>query len=158
VELRALVERGESPARSKQAAAVAQRVVDERRVTFRAFAQRWIEETLFYRSVGYLLQTVRWLDTYVNPAIGDMAVGEVQPGDVLAIIKSRVHNPEPRDPQPALLQAHRFRCAGLQPVRVTGHRGDVAARAWIRALGGSGRGPERRGERGAAASSLSGRP
>jgi integrase len=36
---------------------------------------------------------VRWLDAYVNPAIGDMAMGDVQPGDVLAIIKGRVHNP-----------------------------------------------------------------
>jgi integrase len=92
-ELRALVERGESPAKSKQATAMAQKVADERRVTFRAFAQRWIEETLFYRSVGYRSQIVRWLDAYVNPAIGDVAVGDVQPGDVLAIIKGRVHNP-----------------------------------------------------------------
>jgi hypothetical protein len=92
-ELRALVERGESPAKSKQAAAVAQKVADERRVTFRAFAQRWIEETLFYRSAGYRSQIVRWLDAYVNPAVGYTAVGDVQPGDVLAIIKGRVHNP-----------------------------------------------------------------
>jgi integrase len=36
---------------------------------------------------------VRWLDAYVNPAISDIAVGDVQPGNVLAIIKGRVHNP-----------------------------------------------------------------
>lgn len=36
---------------------------------------------------------MRWLDAYVNPAIGDVAMGDVQPGDVLAIIKGRVQNP-----------------------------------------------------------------
>ncbi len=114
-ELRALVERGESPAKLKQAAAAERKLADERRVTFRAFAQRWIEETLFYRSSGYVAQIVRWLDAYVNPTIGDMPLGDVQPGDVLAIIKAqgpqrrdrRAHprdHPaglQPRDPQPA---------------------------------------------------------
>jgi hypothetical protein len=92
-ELRALVERGESPAKSKQAAVVERKLADERRVTFRVFSQRWIEETLFYRSAGYVAQFVRWLDAYVNSAIGDMPIGDVQPGDVLAIIKGRVHKP-----------------------------------------------------------------
>ena len=89
--LRALVAHGESPAKSKQAAVAERKVADERRVTFRVFARRWIEETLFYRSAGYVTQIVRWLDAYVNPAIGDMPMGDVQPGDVLAIIKGRVH-------------------------------------------------------------------
>lgn len=92
-ELRAMVAHGESPAKSKQAAVVERKTAEERRITFRVFAQRWIEETLFYRSAGYVAQIVRWLDAYVNPAIGDMAMGDVQPGDVLAIIKGRVHNP-----------------------------------------------------------------
>lgn len=52
-------------------------------------AQRWIDETLFSRSGGYVAQTVRWLDAYVYPAIGDMQLEEVQRGDVLAIIKAR---------------------------------------------------------------------
>jgi integrase len=86
-----MVEHGESPAKSKQTAVAERKVADERRVTFRGFSQRWIEETLFYRSSGYVAQIVRWLDAYVNPAIGDMAMGDVQPGDVLAIIKGRVH-------------------------------------------------------------------
>jgi hypothetical protein len=34
-------------------------------------------------------QTVRRLDAYLYPAIGDMQLDEVQPGDVLAIIKAR---------------------------------------------------------------------
>lgn len=57
---------------------VERKLAYERRVTFRAFAQRWIEETLFYRSAGYRAQIVRWLDANVNPAIGDMAMGDVQ--------------------------------------------------------------------------------
>jgi integrase len=92
-ELRAPIERGQSPAKSKQAAVVDRKLAAERRITFRAFAQRWIGETLFYRSAGYKVQIVRWLGAYVNPVIGDMAMGDVQPGDVLAIIKGRVHNP-----------------------------------------------------------------
>ena len=32
---------------------------------------------------------MRWLDVYVYPAIGDMQLDEVQPGDVLATIKAR---------------------------------------------------------------------
>ena len=88
-ELRALVEHGESPAKAKQAAAAERKLVDARRLTFRTFAQRWIDETLFYRSSGYVAQIVRWLDAYVYPTIGDMQLGDVQPGDVLAIIKAR---------------------------------------------------------------------
>ena len=34
---------------------------------------------------------MRWLDAYVNPAIGDMQLADVQPGDVLKIIKGRAH-------------------------------------------------------------------
>lgn len=88
-ELRALVERGQSPAKAKRAQSTEQKAADARRLSFRTFAQRWVDETLFYRSGGYVAQTVRWLDAYVYPAIGDMQLDEVQPGDVLAIIKAR---------------------------------------------------------------------
>ena len=88
-ELRALVSRGQSPAKAKRAAATEQKLVESRRLTFRSFAQRWVDETLFYRSGGYVAQTVRWLDAYVHPAIGDMPLDEVLPRDVLAIIKAR---------------------------------------------------------------------
>jgi integrase len=87
-ELRALVVRGQSPAKAKQAAASAQKLVEARQLSFRNFGQRWVGETLFHRSGGYVAQTVRWLDAYVYPAIGDMPLDEVQPGDVLAIIKA----------------------------------------------------------------------
>lgn len=100
-ELRAVVERGESPAKSKQEKSAARKVADARAITFRTFAQRWIEETLFYRgianakpkSAGYIAQIARWLDAYVYPAIGDMQLGDVQPGDILAIIKGQAHTP-----------------------------------------------------------------
>ncbi len=62
---------------------------EKRRLSFRTFARRWVDETLFYQSSGYIAQTVRWLDAYVYPAIGDMQLAEVQPSDVLAIIKAR---------------------------------------------------------------------
>ena len=90
-ELRLLVEQGESPAKDKQTSSSAQKLADSRRVTFRTFAMRWVEETLFYRSSGYVAQTVRWLDAYVFPAIGDMELVDVQPRDVLAIMKARAH-------------------------------------------------------------------
>ena len=83
---------------------MAQRLADERRVTFRSVAQRWIEEPLFYRSAGYVAQIVRWLDAYVNPAIGDMRLADVQPGDVLAIIKGRAHTAVTRGPAPMHLR------------------------------------------------------
>ncbi len=88
-ELRALVERGQSPAKAKRAQSTEQKAADARRMSFRTFAQRWVDDTLFYRSGGYVAQTVRWLDAYVYPTIGDMQLDEVQPGDVLTIIKAR---------------------------------------------------------------------
>ena len=87
--MRALVERGQSPAKAKRAQSTEQKVAAARRLSFRTFAQRWVEDTLFYRSGGYVAQTLCWLDAYVYPAIGDMQLDEVRPGDVLAIIKSR---------------------------------------------------------------------
>lgn len=58
-ELRALVERGHSPAKAKRVLSSEQKLADARRLTFRTFAQRWVDETLFYRSGGYVAQTVR---------------------------------------------------------------------------------------------------
>lgn len=88
-ELRALVERGQSPAVVKKSTAAERRQESERAVTFRAFAERWIEETMFYRSAGYRAQTMRWLEHYVYPAIGSMPLGDVQPAHVLPIIEAR---------------------------------------------------------------------
>jgi hypothetical protein len=52
-ELRALVERGQSPAQAKRVQSIEQKAADARRLSFRNFAQRWVDETLFYRSGGY---------------------------------------------------------------------------------------------------------
>lgn len=86
-ELRGQVERGESPAKGKQALSAAQKLTVSRALDFRTFAQQWIDETLFYRSAGYRAQIVRWLDAYVYPAIGDFKLKDVRPADVLPIIE-----------------------------------------------------------------------
>jgi integrase len=88
-ELREQLHTGSSPAQTKQRDAVERRAAEASAVDFRSFAQRWIAETLFYRSEGYRAQIVRWLDAYVYPAIGDRPLAEVTPGDVLAIIEKR---------------------------------------------------------------------
>ncbi len=88
-ELRAMVELGQSPAKNKRLQARELEEAEARRLTFRVYAQRWIDETLFYRSGTYVAQIVRWLDAYIYPAIGDMALEEVMPGDVLAIVRAR---------------------------------------------------------------------
>lgn len=96
-EMRGLVERGESPAKAKQTAAVERQVAVERAVTFRVFAARWIDETLFYRSASYRAQIVRWLDSYVYPAIGDKPLANVLPRDILAILDDLVGTPTTAD-------------------------------------------------------------
>ena len=88
-ELCALGERGQSPAKAKRVLSTEQKLADARRLSLRTFAQRWVDETLFHGSGGQVAQTVRWRHAYVYPAIGDMQLDEVQPGDVLAVIKGR---------------------------------------------------------------------
>ncbi len=87
----------------------ARKVAESRDLTVRVFARRWIDETLFYRSPAYVAQIVRWLDAYIDPAIGDMQLADVQPGDVLAIIKARADTAGDRRAHP------RHRAAVLQP-------------------------------------------
>lgn len=103
-ELRALVERGESPAKAKQGAIIERRLDVERAVTFRDFAGRWIDETLFYRSASYRAQIVGWLDAHVHPKIGDKALGDVEPADVLAIIEPLVDRPTTADRVRVIIQ------------------------------------------------------
>ena len=78
-ELRAPVKRGQSLAKAKRAPSKAQKVAEARRLSFRAFATRWVDETLFYRSGGYVAQTVRRLDVYVYPAIIKARAGRTPP-------------------------------------------------------------------------------
>jgi integrase len=87
--LRISLAEGTSPAKAKRAQKTDAKVAAARDVTFREFAQRWIEETLFYRSAGYRAQTARWLDQYVYPKIGDLPLSNVAPADVLAIVEAR---------------------------------------------------------------------
>jgi len=96
-EFRALVEHGESPAQAKRTLIVERRQAEERATSFRAFAQRWIQETLFYRSEGYRVQITRWLDTYVYPEIGDFDLVDVTPAQILAILEKRLDTPSAAD-------------------------------------------------------------
>lgn len=96
-EMRALVEQGISPAKNKQQQAVERKAEIERATTFREFALVWVDETLFYRSAGYRAQRVRWLDSFVNPKIGDMQLDEVKPRHVLEIIEARKGTPTTAD-------------------------------------------------------------
>jgi integrase len=103
-ELRAQLAAGHSPAKEKQASAVQRKAVAAGQVTFQAFAGRWIDETLFYRSEGYRAQIVRWLDAYVNPAIGHLALAEVTPAQVLAILERLLDTPSTADRVRVIIQ------------------------------------------------------
>jgi hypothetical protein len=79
----------QSAAEAKRVLSTEHKLGEARRLSFRTFAPRWVDDTLFYRSGGYVAQTGRWLDAYVCPAIRDKQLDQVRPGDVLAIIKAR---------------------------------------------------------------------
>ena len=87
--LRGQLHGGDSPARAKRRDDLERKAAEAGAVDFRTFAQRWIDETLFYRSEGYRAQIVRWLDSYVYPAIGSCKLASVTPAEVLAIIERR---------------------------------------------------------------------
>lgn len=91
--LRELLEVGQSPARKKQTSAIERREAAERGVTFKTFAARWIDETLFYRSPAYRAQITSWLDRFVYPKIGHKPLPEVEPVDVLAIVEEQAATP-----------------------------------------------------------------
>ena len=101
-EMRAQVERGESPAKAKQAKH--EPGAEASALTFRAVAARWMDETLFYRSGGYRAQIARWLDSYVNPAIGSRTLDSVEPADVLAIIEGLAGTPTTADRVRVIIQ------------------------------------------------------
>lgn len=96
-ELRQLVERGESPAKVKQKQAVAKKQDEARALSFSTFAQRWVDETLFYRSATYRAQIIRRLDVHVYPEIGDVDLAAVTPAQVLAIIEKMLDTPTSAD-------------------------------------------------------------
>ncbi len=96
-ELRALVERGQSPAKVKQTSAAERQLGIDRAVTFKTFASVWIEKKLANRATTYRAQIVRWLDTFVYPEIGDKALGEVLPRHVLPILEKLEGTPTTAD-------------------------------------------------------------
>jgi len=103
-ELRVLVERGQSPAKAKQADQAERKQEAERAVTFEAYSRVWIQDTLFYRSAGYRAQTTRWLDQHINPKIGDMALADVKPRHVLEIIEGHKATPVMADRLRVIIQ------------------------------------------------------
>ncbi len=86
-------------------ATAAQKVAEERsRITFATFARQWIADTLFYRSETYRSQTIRLLDAYIHPSIGETALPDVKPAHVLAIVEALRHVPTTADRCRALIQ------------------------------------------------------
>lgn len=84
---------GADPALQKQRAkaeAVAKAARDD---TFRAFAQVWVKDTLFYRSEAYRKQTIGMLDRHAYPIIGNLSLGSILPADVLAVVEAARDTP-----------------------------------------------------------------
>lgn len=96
-ELREQLHKGGSPAREKRRESAERKAAESSGVSFQAFAQRWVDETLFYRSEGYRAQIIRWLDAYVHPEIGGTPLNEVTPADVLRIMERRLDTPTTAD-------------------------------------------------------------
>lgn len=85
-ELQMAVQRGENPKAIRPGAA-SQPAEEEGAPSFEAYARKWVEETLFYRSPAYRAQQLRWLESSVFPSIGAKALKEVTPRDVLDILE-----------------------------------------------------------------------
>lgn len=84
--LRAIVAKGENPKAVKAAQEEKQQEAESRNVSFEAYARKWVAETLYYRSATYRAQMLRWLESFVFPAIGAKVLTEVKPKDILVII------------------------------------------------------------------------
>lgn len=96
-ELRAQVANGVNPIEAHRGNQEAKAEEKRRSVSFSEFAQVWVRETLFYRSVAYRAQVLRFLDAYINPVIGDKALSEVKPANVLKIMETLKHIPTTAD-------------------------------------------------------------
>ncbi len=101
--MRSLVARGVDPSEEKKEAA-REKQREASKPTFAAFASVWVAETLFYRSDTYRAQCIRFCDVYINPKIGDIALTDVRPGDVLAIMEACKHTPTTADRCRSLIQ------------------------------------------------------
>lgn len=95
-EYRAMVERGENPAALKRIDRAERKVRGALRGNegqFKEFTLKWIEERLADKTESYRKQIRSRLDRFVWPSIGHMALEDVKPAHVLAIIEARRATP-----------------------------------------------------------------
>lgn len=85
--MRAKVAQGIDPVEERRRDEQARQDQVRRGVAFRDFAAVWVKETLFYRSTAYRAQVVRFLESYINPHIGDKALADVKAADVLKVME-----------------------------------------------------------------------
>jgi integrase len=96
-EMRLQVDQGLSPAKGKQTSVRVAKAAAAAAVPFRSFSARWVDETLFYRSDTYRAQINRWLDTFVNPVIGDMNMPDISAESILEVIDGLLDKPTTAD-------------------------------------------------------------
>ena len=68
-----------------------------RSVLFTDYSAQWVRETMFHRSQSYRTQVLRFLDSYINPVIGQKSLAEVRPADVLVIVNGLRKTPTTAD-------------------------------------------------------------
>src|SRR5436309_2520026 len=81
---RAALARGENPAALKQLEKQKPISAD----TFKTIAEEWFNSLESTRSASWRDNVRRWLDDRIYPKIGSRAIQDVQPADVLAILKA----------------------------------------------------------------------
>lgn len=89
-EYRAMVERGEDPARVRQndkAQRKARAAIKAEEGQFKAFSIQWMRERQADKSEGYRKQIASRLERFVWPEIGGKSIDDVRPADVLRIIE-----------------------------------------------------------------------
>lgn len=95
-EYRAMVAIGTDPAEQKRSEQAERKVRESLRAEegqFQAFSLKWIEERLADKTESYRKQIRSRLDRFVWPSIGHMALEDVKPAHVLAIIEARRSTP-----------------------------------------------------------------
>jgi integrase len=102
--LREQLHKGESPAKAKQSQKAERLAAEARAVTFKAFAQEWVEEKLMHLSEAYRAKTIGWLDSDIYPAIGRLPLGEVTAHHILDLIEGRKATPVTADRLRAVVQ------------------------------------------------------
>lgn len=103
-EMRALVGQGIDPGEQRKEIAKDTQEKEQRSVTFRDFSLVWVAETLAHLSESYRTQSIRFLDSYICPQIGEMRLGDVLPRDVLAILEKYKATPTTADRCRSLVQ------------------------------------------------------